>query len=289
MKSFKYSILIFLSIFVFFSCSKDDDNGSNNINEIENLQLVKTISDTNFKVEFFNDSGEFQVGYNKIYLRITDQNGDYVQDASINWMPMMTMDMGGTIHEHSTPFSEISKTEGKQTLYDGYIVFSMASDEPHSFWELEIDFSANGQSVEISKKIDVISTESEYHKTFTSVTGTDDVTYFLALVEPTNPVIGTNDMVVALFKMGEHHDFPIVDNYKIKIDPRMPGMGNHSAPGNVDLTQHADGFYHGKVGFSMTGYWKINMILENQSGEAVKGEPITETHPESSLNFKLEF
>lgn len=289
MRNLKYSVLLILTAVFMFSCSSDDDVIQNNIDETEGLQLVKTLSNDDYSVEIFNKSGQFTVGYNDISLRLVDKNGDYVQDVSFDWMPMMTMNMDGMIHSHSCPFSQINKDATKQTLYNGYIVFNMESHEPDHFWDLEINFTVNGQSMQVSDTISVISTESDYNKVFTSAMGSDDVNYMLAFVEPSEPIIGTNDMVVGLFKMGENHDFPVVDGFTIKVDPRMPGMGNHSAPGNVDLTQAADGFYHGKVGFSMSGYWKINLILEDASGTVIKGEPVTEEHPESSLHFKLEF
>lgn len=289
MKYLKISMLVALIAIFMVSCSKDDDITPNNINEIENLQLIKSFSKDGYTLELFNKTGKFQVGYNKLTLRLKDAGGKYVQNATIDWMPMMTMNMGGMTHQHSSPYSEISKVSGKQTLYQGYIVFIMASDEPENYWDLHINLSVDGQNISIEDKVNVITTESQYNKVYTSGMGTDDENYMLALIEPENPIIGTNDIVVALFKKGDNHDFPIVNNYKIKVDPRMPGMGNHSAPGNVDMTQGNDGFYHGKVGFSMSGYWKINLILEDGSGTVIKGEPVTETNPESSLNFKIEF
>lgn len=289
MKYLKISMLVALIAIFMVSCSKDDDITPNNINEIENLQLIKSFSQDGYTLELFNKTGKLQVGYNKLTLRLKDADGKYVQNATIDWMPMMTMNMGGMTHQHSSPYSEISKVSGKQTLYQGYIVFIMASDEPNNYWDLHINLSVDGQNISIEDKVNVISTESQYNKVYTSGMGTDDENYMLALVEPENPIIGTNDIVVALFKKGDNHDFPIVNNYKIKVDPRMPGMGNHSAPGNVDMIQGNDGFYHGKVGFSMSGYWKINLILEDGSGTVIKGEPVTETNPESSLNFKIEF
>ena len=44
-------------------------------------------------------------------------------------------------------------------------------------------------------------------------------------------------MTVGVFKMQSMMVFPVVDNFKVKIDPRMPSMGNHGSPNNVDLTQ----------------------------------------------------
>lgn len=289
MKYLKISMVFALIAIFMVSCNKDDDITPNNVNEIEGLQLIKSFITEGYTLELFNKTGNFQVGYNKITLRLKDGGGQYIDNAVMDWMPMMTMNMGGMTHEHSCPYSEISKVSGKQTLYEGYIVFIMASDEPDNYWDLHFNLSVNGQDISIEDRINVISTESEYNKVYTSGMGTDDVNYMLALIEPSDPNIGTNDIVVGLFKNGQNHDFPVVNGYKIEVDPRMPGMGNHSAPGNEPMTQKSDGFYHGKVGFSMSGYWKINLILKDGSGTVIKGEPVTESNPESSLNFKIEF
>lgn len=287
MKLLKLSMMFLLGAFLMVSCKKDDETPQN-INEVENLKLLKTYTDSLYTVEIFNASGQLKVGYNKVYLRLTDKNGNYISPSSMNWMPMMTMKMGEIMYQHSCPFSEISKVSGKQYLFEGYIVFIMASNGPDNFWNLKINYTVDGQNFVVKDKVEVISTDSDYNKIFTMGMGNDSNIYMLALVEPTTPKIGPNDITIALFKKGEINSFPIVNNYKIKVDSRMPGMGNHSAPGNEDMLQGTDGFYHGKVGFSMSGYWKINLILEN-AGTAVKGEAITSENLESSLNFKLEF
>jgi hypothetical protein len=67
-------------------------------------------------------------------------------------------------------------------------------------------------------------------------------------------------------------------------------MGNHGSPNNVDLTQSAStGLYNGKLSLTMTGYWKINLQLLNSENTVLKGEEVTETNPESSLYFEVEF
>src|SRR5699024_6899894 len=101
--------------------------------------------------------------------------------------------------------------------------------------------------------------------------------------------VALNDMKVGLFRMENMIMFPNVDNYNIKIDPRMPSMGNHGSPDNLNLTQHADRFYHGKLSLTMTGYWKINLQLFSQAQELLKGEEVTAENPASSLYLELEF
>ena len=39
----------------------------------------------------------------------------------------------------------------------------------------------------------------------------------------------------------------------------------------------------------MTGYWRINLRLLNDSGETIMGKEVTETDPASDLYFELEF
>ncbi|WP_321538517.1 hypothetical protein [Flavobacterium piscinae] len=120
--------------------------------------------------------------------------------------------------------------------------------------------------------------------------GTDNVRYIVALIDPRNPKVALNDMTVGVYKMENMMNFPVVNNYTLKIDPRMPSMGNHGSPNNLDLTQSdSDEFYHGKVSLTMTGYWKINLQLLNASDEVLKGEVVTETTESSSIFFEIEF
>ncbi len=290
MKNIKTYMLLLVASFFIISCSKEEIKiPVNNVNETEGLQLVKSFESNGLKAEVFNNSGTLSVGYNKIYIRLTDKQGNYVKQSSISMLPMMTMSMNGSTNQHSCPSSSISKVEGKETLYEGYIIFIMPSGDNESFWELTLTCNFDGQTYNVSDKVNVLSSETEFSKKFTSVSGIDGKKYMLAMIEPEKPKIGVNDIVVALFQRGDNGDFPIVNNYTIKVDPRMPGMGNHSAPGNKDIVQEDDGFYHGKVGFSMSGFWKINLMLENEAGEVVKGEQVTLQNQESSLNFKLEF
>ncbi len=107
---------------------------------------------------------------------------------------------------------------------------------------------------------------------------------------PKVPEVAVNNMVALLFKMENMMNFPAVENYKITLDPRMPGMGNHSSPNNVDLSYDAASqTYMGKLSLTMTGYWKLNLKLLNETGEIVKGEAVTEENFESSLFFEIEF
>ncbi len=283
MKNLKYIILFLVASFL-FSCSSDDDAPTISVNEVTGLTKIKDIVDENYTVELYSETGILEQGYNAISLRIKDNaTADYISNsqASINWKPIMVM----TSMQHACPYSAVVPTLGKQSLFSGYIVFQMAQNESE-YWKITLDYTVNGTAYSKTENIEVFATPRQR---VTSFMGADNVKYILALMEPSKPSVAINDMQVGLFKMENMMMFPIVDNYSIAIDPRMPSMGNHGSPNNVNLTQKADRFYHGKLSLTMTGYWKINLQLLNQAQEVLKGEAVTAEHPASSLYLELEF
>ncbi len=276
-----YKILFLFALALLASCSSDDD--STPVNELDGLLKVKEFTNDTHVVELYTTSGITQQGYNDITLRIKDKTtNNYIQNATIEWMPIMHM----TMMSHSCPFSMVEKVAGKETLYNGYIVFQMAQNETE-YWDLKIDYSINEIDYSVTDIIDVPATEK---RVVSSFMGTDNIRYIVALVDPKNPKVALNDMTVGVFKMENMMSFPKVNQYKLKIDPRMPSMGNHGSPNNVDLTQSAStGLYNGKLSLTMTGYWKINLQLLNSENTVLKGEEVTETNLESSLYFEVEF
>lgn len=276
-----YKILFLFALAVVTSCSSDD--GSTPVNELDGLVKVKEFTNDTHVVELYTPSGTTQQGYNNITLRIKDKTtNNFIQNATIEWMPMMHM----TLMSHSCPFSMVEKVAGKETLYEGYIVFQMAQNATE-YWDLKIDYSINETNYTVTDIIDVPATEK---RVVSSFMGTDNIRYIVVLVEPKNPKVALNDMTVGIFKMENMMNFPKVNQYKLKIDPRMPSMGNHGSPNNVDLTQStSDELYRGKLSLTMTGYWKINLQLLNASNEVLKGEAVTDANEASTLFFEIEF
>ncbi len=277
MKLLKYFSL--LAIALLFSCSSDDDNVLP-ISETENLTLVKNFENNHHTLSVYTQNGMFQLGYNKIYFQIKE--GDqFIDNAQVSWKPMMHM----MNMSHSCPYSTINRTLNTETLYEGYIVFQMPGNDMEH-WELTFDYTVNGEEFTVSETITVPPSTKKRVNVFM---GSDDVRYIVALIEPSDPKVALNDMTAGVFKMNNMMHFPVVDNYTLKIDPRMPSMGNHSSPNNVHLTQGAQNLYHGKLSLTMTGYWKINLQLLNAQDEVLKGEEITDTNEASSIYFEIEF
>lgn len=279
----KYIIpILFISLFN-LSCSSDDDNTDQIINETEGLKKVQEFSNSTHTVELYTTSGNFKTGYNAISMRIKDKaTNNFVENAKISWMPIMQM----PTMAHSCPKSAISKAVGKQTIYEGFIVYQMTNLDG-SGWSLKIDYSINDVAYSVTSEIEVF--QSEFQNV-TAFTGTDEVRYVLALIEPKEPKIAVNKMKVGLFKMESMMSFPTVSDYKIALDPRMPGMGNHGSPNNTDLIFDAvDQLYHGNLSLTMTGYWVLNLKLLNADNSVLKGEDVTEDHTKSSLYLELDF
>lgn len=281
MKILKYTALLFLAI-TLFSCSSDDDSSSIPVDETSGLHKIQEITNDTHSIELFSSTGSLVQGYNHVSLRIKDKKtNNYITDAEISWTPLMHMAM----MQHSCPRSEVEKVD-KKTIFEGDIIFQMAQNETE-YWELSITYKINGASYTATDKINV---PASAKRTVSSFKGSDGSNYVIAYIAPSSPKVALNDMTVGIYKMKDMMTFPSVNNFKVKIDPRMPSMGNHGSPNNTDLLQsEANGFYKGKLSLTMTGYWKINLQVLNADNEVLKGEAVTTDNTSSSLYFEIEF
>ncbi len=279
MKRFKYSWL-FAIIVLIAACSKKD-TAIEPLNEIEGLSLVKAFTNSNHTVNLYTTNGKLSTGYNELFFQITNPDGSLVNNASATWLPVMHMHS----MSHSCPASTVAKKSGATATYAGYIVFQMAGNNME-YWELTINYTINGIDYSVTEKINVTAAPKRVVESFQ---GSDGKRYIIGLVQPTTPKVALNDISAVLYQMENMNKFTPVNNYTIKIDPRMPGMGNHGSPNNVDLTQANDKIYYGKLSLTMTGYWKINLQLLNATGTLLKGEPVTTERESSSIYFETEF
>ena len=283
MKTLKYIFALLIISTSFISCSEDDDDIIE-VNPVAGLHKIHEFSETDHTVEIYSEKTRLEVGYNGLAIRILDKTTDtYVSDVLPTWMPMMFMES----MSHSAPHSSLNNTENS-TVFKGHIVFQMAGNQTE-YWELTLDYNFKGQAISLVQRITVSEPADGFRKTQV-FTGSDEVRYILAYVNPKDPQVALNDFQAVLYKMENMMAFPMVENYQITVDPRMPSMGNHSSPNNQDMSYNpATKMYEGKLSLTMTGYWRINLKLLNANGEILKGENVTEAHPESSLYFELEF
>ena len=280
----KYIFPILFIALLNVSCSSDNDDDDSGItNEVAGLTKIQELTNATHTIELFNTTGQFKTGYNAISLRVIDNTtNSYVEDANLSWIPMMQM----PTMEHSSPKSTITKTLGKDTVYDGFIIYQMTNLDG-SGWSLTVNYSINGVDYTVTGAITVLQNDNQNSASFM---GSDDSKYIVALVEPNDPKIAINNLKVGLFKMENMMTFPVVEDFTITLDPRMPGMGNHTSPNNTDLTYNsAEQMYNADLALTMTGYWVLNLKLLNTNGEVLKGEDVTEENTQSSLYLELEF
>lgn len=284
MKTLKYIFAVLIFPLAFIGCSDDKDDETPDINPVEGLFKIYEFSASDHSVEIYCEKQSLEVGYNEIAIRIMDlSKNQYVSTAEMSWMPMMYMET----KEHSAPHSGLNNSENA-SVYKGHIVFQMAGNETE-FWELTLNYNLAGQPVSESYRIDVVQPADGLKKTQVFM-GSDDKRYILAYVNPKKPQVAVNDLRAVLYEMEDMMNYPVVKDYKITVDPRMPGMNNHSSPNNQDMIYNsALKTYDGKLSLTMTGYWVINLRLVNQSGETLKGEEVTEANPMSTLYFEIEF
>ncbi|GGG58847.1 hypothetical protein [Bizionia arctica] len=281
----KYILPVLFIALLSTACSSDDDNNDTvpEINEVDGLTMVQEIENSNHTIELYNNSGYFYTGYNDVSIRIKDNTTDtFYEDFTISWMPMMQMPM----MQHSCPNSAIAKVPGKDTVYQGNIIYQMTNTDG-SGWSLTLNYTIDNVDYSVTDTITVMQYENQ---NVTSFTGSDNVKYVLALLEPTAPKIGINTMKVGLYKMESMMSFPAVEDFTVTLDPRMPGMGNHTSPNNTDLTYSSvNENYQGNLSLTMTGYWVLNLELMDAMDNILKGEAVTEENTQSSLYLELEF
>lgn len=284
--SFKTIFALLAMAFLVISCRTSDDDPINAVNpntEIEGLLKIKEVTNDTHVIELYSKSGTTTLGYNDIKLRIKNKStNQYEKNAAITWKPMMHM----TSMMHSCPNSTVQKVTSDGSLYSGYIVFQMPENATE-YWDLKIDYTIGSTTYTATT---IINVPVETKKTVNSFMGSDGVKYVMAYIDPKSPKVATNDMTLGVWKMQDMNNFPVVDGYTVKVDPRMPGMGNHSSPNNVHATQSAAGkLYNGKLSLTMTGYWKINLQLVKGDGTVVAGQEVTDANPASTIFFELDF
>lgn len=280
----KYSLLqlitlVFLSTLFLFSCKKDDIIEDEDT-LFEQYDLIQEVTQDNHSLQIYADKKVLHNSYHKLFFKIVDENEKVIAVEDFEWSPEMHM----TNMNHGGPFSE-AEFNDKIKGYETYAIFQMAGNEEES-WYFNFTYNIEGQDYDYSTAIEV--KESHFRKV-SVFQGADDQRYILAFVNPQDPKVGMNTMETYVYKMTNMYQFDKVDNYTIKIDPRMPGMGNHSSPNNTDLVQEGNDIYTGKLNLSMTGYWKINLQLWDANNNLLKGEEVTEEQESSSIYFEIEF
>ena len=201
------------------------------------------------------------MGFNKVYFKVTDKStGLSVNQATLILHPLMDM----VTFVHACPFENPGNNLNSDGYFEGIVLFSMIGTNT---WSLTADISANGKSETVlfpigkvistlpARKIVVIDSLSTGPGTWTITK------YPISLVIPKAWKVGNNPFEVTVHKMASMMSFPCISDLTIEITPEMPSMG-HGSPNNVNPVHTANGHYLGNVNFTMTGEWRINMVIK---------------------------
>ena len=238
-------LFVFLSCII-ISCSEDDITPPEFKDKLIEISSV-TSQDGEVIVKLFSEKSSLTVGYNTLYYDIKNKSGETLRNVQMEVSPLMQMNTG---MQHSAPYYE-TVFDQSIDLYAGSVVFVMPSTAGE--WSLQVSLDG---STSLEMPVNIVMPDESRLLSFQH----EGESYFLSLVQPTAPDVGINDFVLTIHKRASMMDWPPVDDFEISIEPEMPMMG-HGSPNNVDPESQGNGFYAGKVNFTMDGYWKVNMEL----------------------------
>jgi len=240
------------------ACSKNEETNTTPTNKVKVGEAYAIGAAT--KIQLWADA-DLSTGYNNLYVTALDSASNQQKtDATFNIKPMMTMTMAsGMVMKHSSPFEEANASAKKDGLTPAAAVFSMPSSNS-GFWQMEVTLNNNKKAI-----ISVTVKEPKESRLILVRSVPDNTTYMVSLLPNPNYKIGANDFELLISKRVNGMTFTPVNDFSVEITPEMPDM-NHGSPNNVNPVFTKNGRYKGKVNFTMTGYWKVNLKIKDASG-----------------------
>lgn len=261
MKSILSKILaIIITISIFSSCDEEAVTPVNPLAGLTKLSEGYALG-ASAKVEVWGAKAFF-MGYNKLTVVVLDSINptDTIKDAHIQFMPVMTMPQtSGMPKVHACPVENPDET-AVNGVFPGVVAFVMPS--MGGTWKLNTMIHNHKNDKEGTASFDIVvaSATPAVMSVFTATTA-DASKLVLSLVEPASPKVGMNDIEFTLHRKASMMSWPADSTYTIEITPEMPSMG-HGSPNNVNPTHTGNGHYKGKVNFTMTGEWKVNVVVK---------------------------
>jgi hypothetical protein len=238
------------------ACKKEDNSPAAGEKKV---LISRTDSDNGlFTVSLLADDTLF-AGYNRLYFDVTDKSsGDRPDIADIVLYPRMHM----VSMIHAAPVENPDNNSDSNGYFEGAVTFVMP-DNPDEHWSLGATVSSGGKTDSLSFSIPVVRSLSE-SRIVNVISPLNGKTYFFALLQPASPGVGMNDLEFGAWYRQDMMHFPAANDLTLSFVPEMPSMG-HSSPNNVNPVYQGDGHYTGKVNFTMTGWWRINLTVEQNT------------------------
>lgn len=249
-------IVLFLA-----ACSKDktEQNPTAGLTKI----TEGYVAGAGAKIEVYIKETSLTTGYTKFYFALYDSiTGNRIDDAHISLTPKMDMGM----MQHAAPYENPSSTEAVNHLFPCSVTFIMSSMGGTWTLSIEVHNHLNDKEGSITLPLTIAEPAMSKQKSFTA--SHNGAKYFISLINPTaaNSKVGINDMEIAIYKKESMMSWPADSSLSVILTPEMPTMG-HGSPNNVNPVHVGKGHYKGKVNFTMTGLWRLN--LDFMSGNNV--------------------
>jgi hypothetical protein len=248
--------LIITVVFLLLAFSCESNTTEDNANFLASKTKIdsKIIGSTELSV--YQDANPV-IGYNSYYVEVKSA-GEAVKNAELSINPLM--DMGTMMHKAplENPVSTVS-TDGIYKLSTSFIMSGM--------WELTIHVKNLENADEGDLVIDLDVAASSMVK---KVMGSDSANYYITLIYDKMSV-GMNDIEFLVNKRETMMSFPAVEALTISMEPTMPSMG-HGSPNNVNPSHDVNGHYKGKVNFTMSGEWNIDLLIKDSENLTIPAD-----------------
>ena len=265
----KYFWMLLSAVFVFSSC---ENNDTDPIIETGMVTIAEgTTNSGNYTVKIMAEDSLFE-GYNKLYVDLSEVGSETsLDDVTVQFHPLMDM----MTKVHAAPVENPVQTD-MGGMYGGAVVFIMPSTDDMG-WSLKLTLNDAGIEDTINFQLPKVKALSEVRKIMV-VSDIDSTVYFVSLVSPFNPEVGMNDIEFAVHYKENMMSFPSADDLSITIDPEMPSM-DHGSPNNENPVHTEGGHYKGKVNFTMTGWWRVNLMIK-------KGDQVVKDNAYFDITFQ---
>jgi hypothetical protein len=256
--TFKIAFVLAVSALL-FSCNKGNDPV---IDPLDGYLKLKEgyVTGASAKAEIWGKKN-FYTGYNKLIVVLYDslKLTEKLTDAHITFLPVMTMGIGNMTMKHACPVENPDEA-AINSVFPGAVAFIMPS--MGGTWKLGLAVHNHkvDKEGETAFDITVDNPATSVLSVFKSQSP-DSTSLVLSLVQPANPVVGINDIDFTIHRKVSMMDWPADDGYTIEITPTMPSMG-HGSPNNVNPVNTVLGHYKGKVNFTMTGEWRVDVLVK---------------------------
>ena len=287
MKKFKYILVAAMAVVTLFSCKKDDDKPAS--------KPTPTVSEAKvdvYTVRLESSTGTFVVGYNDLTLSILDASGKEVALEAATFTPWMDMFKGDgkggftkeIKHTHTCPHTALAK-EGN--VWKSQVLYQMVTG-PSGVWYGTITFKVAGKDYEL-KRLD-FEVKPQTNKALGAVgrfrlfSGDKGQMHLYALVAPTSPKVGENEVALGIWKMENMKNFPKVTDWTVEVS--VKAKDGTEVLSTATLRYERD-FYRGKVSYPKAGAYTLSYTLKDAQGNAI--QPKNNDGVDTTLGTEIQF